>query len=328
MKVLLLGYSSIGKRRVIPALRRLGAKSIDVASLSKSASESPDDFSIRMFRDYDQALRETDAEVVYVSTVNSQHARWARKALESGFHVIVDKPALPTVAETEELIELAHRNQRCLAEATVYAFHPWIATARKIFEQAGTSPTHLLAAFSYPPVAPDNYRNFREPGGGALWDLGPYAITPGRLFFESAPSEIIGRRLSENTEVDTSFSIMALYSGGRSCTGSFGFTTGYLNRLDIVGPKMVITVERAFVPPPDSAMELSVREPDKVHSVQVPPADSFALFFEDFFRAIANCNYGDYTNYMLADALALERLRTSAFASPVAGSEPLKDRSR
>jgi dTDP-3,4-didehydro-2,6-dideoxy-alpha-D-glucose 3-reductase len=317
MKVLLLGYSSIGRRRVIPALRKLSAESMDVASLSRSP-EPTDAFPIRLFRDYDQALEQTNAEVVYVSTVNSQHARWVRRALESGFHVIVDKPAFLTVAETEDLIALARRSQRCLAEATVYAFHPWIATARKVFEQAGTSPSHLLAAFSYPPVAADNYRNFREHGGGALWDLGPYAVTPGRLFFNSGPTEIVGRRLSENAEVDTSFSMMALHAGGRSCTGSFGFTTGYINRLDIVGPKMVITVDRAFVPPPDAAMELIVRQPDKTHTVQVPSADSFAVFFEGLFEAISARNYDVYLTTMLADAQALERLRLSAFASPIA----------
>jgi dTDP-3,4-didehydro-2,6-dideoxy-alpha-D-glucose 3-reductase len=318
MKVLLLGYSSIGRRRVIPALRKLGAESVDVASFSKSAPDSPGDFPIRMFGDYDQALKQTDAEVVYVSTVNSQHAVWARMALQLGFHVVVDKPAFPTVALTQELIELADRNELCLAEATVYAFHPWIAAARSVFEQAGVSPTHLLAAFTYPPVAANNYRNFREPGGGALWDLGPYAITPGRLFFDSQPAEIVGRRLSENAEVDTSFSMIALYPDGRSCAGSFGFTTGYLNRLDIVGPKIAMTVDRAFVPPPDAAMELVVREPGRVQSVQVPCADSFALFFEDLFRKIATRNYGDYRAAMLQDALALERLRMSALASPIA----------
>src|ERR1017187_3688967 len=162
MKVLLIGYSSISKRRVIPALLSLGAESVDVASLSKSAWEWSSYLPLRMFRDYDQALDQTDAQAVYVSTVNSQHARWARKALQSGFHVIVDKPAFLSVAETQELIELAHRNQRCLAEATVYGCHPSISTARKAFEQAGSSPTHLLAVFSYPPVSFDNYRNFAE----------------------------------------------------------------------------------------------------------------------------------------------------------------------
>src|ERR1035438_2318397 len=148
MKVLLIGYSSISKRRVIPALLSLGAESVDVASLSKSAWEWSSYLPLRMFRDYDQALDQTDAQAVYVSTVNSQHARWARKALQSGFHVIVDKPAFLSVAETQELIELAHRNQRCLAEATVYGCHPSISTARKAFEQAGTSPTHLIVVWN------------------------------------------------------------------------------------------------------------------------------------------------------------------------------------
>ena len=317
MKVLFLGYSSISKRRVIPALQKLGAESVDVASLSKSASDWSSVLPVRMFSDYEQALDQSDAEIVYVSTVNSQHARWARKALQAGFHVIVDKPAFMSVAVTQELIELARLNQRCLAEATVYACHPLISRALEVFEQSGSSPSHLLAVFSYPPVSPDNYRNFLEPGGGALWDLGPYAITPGRLFFGRSPSEIIGRRLSENDEVETSFSMMALYPGGRSCTGSFGFTTGYLNRLEILGPGIVVTINRAFTPLPDSTAELIVREADKVRSIHVPPADSFAIFLEDFFHAVENRNHGDFKNSMLADAITLERLRMSAQASPI-----------
>jgi NDP-hexose-3-ketoreductase len=318
MKVLFLGYSSISKRRVIPALQKLGAESVDVASLSKSASDWSSDLPVKMFRDYEQALDQSDAQIVYVSTVNSQHAQWARKALQAGFHVIVDKPAFMSVAETQELIELARINQRCLAEATVYAFHPSISTALEVFEQSHSSPTHLLAVFTYPPVSPDNYRNFVEPGGGALWDLGPYAITPGRLLFGEVPSEIVGRRLSENDEVETSFSMMALYPGGRSCTGSFGFTTGYLNRLDILGPGIVVTINRAFTPPPDSTTELTVRESDKVRSIQVAPADSFALFLQAFFQAVASRNFGDFRDCMLADAITLERLRMSALASPIA----------
>lgn len=314
MKVLLLGYSSIARRRVLPALQSLGAESIDIASQSAAATEWPVTIPVRLFRNYDVALRQTDAAVVYVSTVNSHHGYWTRRALQSGFHVAVDKPAFLSVEETQELIELAERNQLCLAEATVYSYHPRIAMALGAFEQLGSAPTRVIAAFSFPPLAPEDFRYRRELGGGALLDLGPYAVTPGRIFFGASPTEILGRCLSasDNDQVDTSFSMLAIYPESRSCVGSFGYTTCYLNRLDIIGPGTVVTVDRAFSPPPDMTTDLIVRQRDQVSTIVVPPADSFALFLEDFFKAIAGHNHGDFPKRMLADALAINRLQTSA----------------
>jgi predicted dehydrogenase len=295
---------------VLPALLSLGATSIDVASSSAEVVEVGNAVAVHLFRDYDEALRQTDAQVVYVSTVNSLHAYWTRKALQQGFHVAVDKPAFLSVEETRELIELADRNHLCLAEATVYSYHPQIASALAAFEQTRSTPTHLLAVFSFPPLDADNFRYRVELGGGALWDLGPYAVTPGRLIFGDQPIELIGRRLSSRGRVDTGFGFMAMYAGGRCCVGSFGYTAGYLNRLDIIGPGTVVTIDRVFSPPANVDLELTIRQSEHVRTVRVPAADSFALFLEDFFDAIVR-DHRRFVECMLVDALALERLRSS-----------------
>ncbi|HWB95995.1 MAG TPA: Gfo/Idh/MocA family oxidoreductase [Bryobacteraceae bacterium] len=308
MKVLLLGYSDIAKRRVLPALRSLGA-AVDIASRSTAAIES----SGRWFRDYDTAISQTDAELVYISTVNNGHAQWTRRALEAGRHVAVDKPAFLTLEETHQLLELADRRRLCLAEATVYGYHPQCAMVREVFREAGATPTRLIAAFSVPPLSPQNFRYRAELGGGALWDLGPYAVTPGRIFFESPPSGIHAWRLSANDEVDTSFSMVGVYPDGRSCIGSFGYTTGYINRLDIIGPGVVVTMDRAFSPPPDLPMRLTVRRLNQVTAIEVPPSDSFRLFFDHLFSAIQGRNDRSFSQHLLADAEALHHLRESAF---------------
>lgn len=312
MKVLLLGYSNIARRRVLPAFQRLGVTKIDVASLSTTAVDSTNGVQVRLFRDYDQALRLTDAELVYVSTVNSGHAHWTRKALQQGFHVVVDKPAFLSVEEARDLTELAERQQRCLAEATVYSYHPQVALALAAFEETNVTPTHIIAAFSFPPLSPDNFRYRVEYGGGALWDLGPYAVSLGRVIFGASPSEVIGLRLSERDRVDTAFCMMASYPGGRGCSGAFGYTTGYLNRLDILGPGTVLTIDRAFSPPADAATMMTIRQNDQLRTIHVPPADSFALFLEDVLEAIVQRDYGRFSDLIIADALALDRLRRSA----------------
>jgi NDP-hexose-3-ketoreductase len=311
MKTLLLGYSDIARRRILPALRRVGITAIDIASRSAGAV-LPEHLPARLFEDYEEALRRTDAAIVYVSTVNSLHGHWARKALEAGFHVVVDKPACLGLPETFALVELANRKGACLAEAITYSHHPQIEAARRQFESAGTAPTHIVAAFSFPPLAATNFRYRADLGGGALWDLGPYAATLGRAFFHDPPIDIGAQTTEMRGPVETSFSMLTRYSEGRTCVGSFGFTTGYVNRLDLLGPGMTIGIDRAFSPPADRSLEIVVRHHDETTGIRIPPSDSFALFLDEVLAAISAGKAGLLASRMLDDAQALDRLRASA----------------
>lgn len=195
MKALLIGYSDIARRRVLPALSASGVDSIDIASISATKVDWPGKRKPRHFRDYDRALLESDADMVYISTVNNLHAELAQKALERGLHVVIDKPACLGLEATRHIVELARRKQLCLAEATVYAYHPRITRIRRAFEEIGSQPSHIVSVFSFPPHRPENFRYRADLGGGSMWDLGPYAVTPGRIFFGAASSEIVSRYL-------------------------------------------------------------------------------------------------------------------------------------
>ncbi|MDD5594496.1 MAG: Gfo/Idh/MocA family oxidoreductase, partial [Candidatus Margulisbacteria bacterium] len=218
MHILILGYSNIVKKRVLPALANIALVSqIDVASRSAAAQvELPPTMNGLTFADYDEALANSKAEVVYISTLNPLHAGLAAKALARGFHVIVDKPAVTDFPDAQKLVDLAREHRRCLAESTVFSYHPQIALARQAFITAKSTPTRITAVFSFPPRAADDYRYKKSLGGGALFDVGPYAIAPGRLFFQAEPSEIrcqINDRGGEDG-ADIAFSLLAVYPGG------------------------------------------------------------------------------------------------------------------
>ena len=53
------------------------------------------------------ALKNSDADIVYISLANSNHYFWAKKALENGYHVIVDKPLAKNYLQTKKLVQLA-----------------------------------------------------------------------------------------------------------------------------------------------------------------------------------------------------------------------------
>lgn len=313
MKLLLIGYSRIAQKRALPALAHIGLTHVDVASRTRADRVTlPEGVTGRVFDDYETALVHSTANLAYVSTVNSTHAVWAAEALRRGYHVVVDKPAFTSLDDTQRLLDLARQHKRCLAEATVYAYHPQIQIARQTFLDAGLQPTRLTATFSFPPLAADNFRYRKDYGGGALWDLGPYAVTPGRLFFGAEPEEISCRITGRGDEVETGFSMLATYPGGRAMVGHFGFNTGYCNRLEILGPHTTIAMERVFTTPAGQANVLHVNQHNQPQTVAVPPADSFALFFRAVVAALETGQFESLAQDLLSDASVLHRLRQAS----------------
>jgi len=316
MNILIIGYSAIAKKRILPALRKIEHISrIDIASRSSASGISDEaTFNGMVFNDYADAISKSKADLVYISLVNSSHAEWVEQALRRGCHVIVDKPAFTSIDDVRKLTDLARAKGLCLAEATVYGYHPQIKMTRDLFLQAGTQPTRLTISFSFPPFSEDNFRYQKHLGGGALWDLGSYAVSPGRIFFENEPDEVFCRVCTRSaaTGVDTSFSMLASYPGGRSMVGHFDFNTEYRNCINILGPGMSVDIDRVFTTPLDMENELQVRSNNRTKSVKTPPTDSFAVFLQSVFDAIRESSHQAFSETLLSDATVLHRLRKAA----------------
>src|SRR5262249_52496737 len=186
--LLVLGYGSIVSRRVLPA-----ALSLDTISRISVASRRPRpqaaDDGVAWFQSYDEALRSSGADAVYVSGVNTSHAEWVFRSLESGLHVMVDKPAFLDLATAERAVTMATRESRVLAEATVFAFHPQMRALQSELDSEGR-PLRVSATLTMPPFAPENFRYRADCGGGSLYDLGPYVAGANRLLFGTSPATV------------------------------------------------------------------------------------------------------------------------------------------
>ncbi len=313
MKLLVCGGSDIFFRRVLPGLPGLGVTAVEVATKSGRRAPGEVPLPVAWRDDALAAIEDSPAEAVYVTTENSRHAALAMAALENGRHVIVDKPAFPDAATATRAADLAAKKGLVLAEATVWADHPRLVALRQAFAAAGSAPTRISAVFSFPPLPPDNFRHRPECGGGALYDLGPYAASPGRVLFGQAPEAAFCRILSHGPAVETAFACLLLYPGGKSLAGTFGFDTGYANRLEVLGPGLAAAMDRAFTPPPAADLSLSLNTPAGARTETVPAADAFAAFFG---RAFAAMRTGEgrqeLLGALLEDAGTLEMLRKSA----------------
>ena len=309
MRLLILGYSSIAERRVIPAAAKVAA--IDKISIASKSRPQPNDWPkpSRFFTDYETALRESDSDIVYLSLPNSMHEPWVLTALAAGKHVIVDKPAAIMPEASERAVNEARRTNRVLAEATVFGYHPQFEMLADFVTENGPL-TCVDAQFIIPPLPIGNFRNRRELGGGCLLDMGPYAAGVIRLLGGGRPSHLTGLVGASHPEtgVDMGFSVQARLSNGGIFSGQFSFDGEYQNRLLVVTRSGSVITERVFTPPADRKIEWRQRVRNVESAVKFEVADTFALFLESVARAVASGDHEGLHRDLLDDAECRARI--------------------
>jgi predicted dehydrogenase len=312
MRLLILGYSSIVERRVMPAAAKVDAiAQISIASKSRPQPEGWPKQG-RFFNDYAAALRDSDSDLIYLSLPNAMHEHWVMAALAAGRHVVVDKPAMMTLAASERAVDAARRANRVVAEATVFGYHPHLEALAAFAVEQGP-PTQAAVQFIIPPLPIGNFRNHRELGGGCLLDMAPYAAATMRILGGGAASEITalaGGRHPE-TGVDMGFSVLARLGNGGAFSGHFSFEGEYQNRLLVVGRSGSVLIERVFTPPADHRMEWRRRVRNVDDVVTFEPADTFARFLAAVTSAIDGGDHESFHRDLLSDARCRDMIATA-----------------
>ena len=313
MRLLILGYSSIVERRVIPAAAKVEAISSRYRSQAR-AGRRPDGWPKqgRFFNDYAAALRDSDSDLVYLSLPNAMHEHWVMAALAAGKHVVVDKPAMMTLAGSERAVEEARRVNRARRGGDGVRLSSAIRGARGLRRRtrsadAGRRAIHHSAA------ADRQFSQSRDLGGGCLLDMGPYAAATMRILGGGAASEITalaGGRHPE-TGVDMGFSVLARLGNGGAFSGHFSFEGEYQNRLLVVGRSGSVLIERVFTPPADHQMEWRRRVRNVDDVVTFEPADTFARFLAAVTSAIGGGDHESFHRDLLSDARCRDMIATA-----------------
>jgi UDP-2-acetamido-3-amino-2,3-dideoxy-glucuronate N-acetyltransferase len=90
---------------------------------------------IAVYKDYDVALREVDAQAVVISTPAALHYTMVRLALEAGKDVYVEKPLALSVEEGSDLVDLAQKNDRILFVGHILHYHPGVVKIKRMVDE-------------------------------------------------------------------------------------------------------------------------------------------------------------------------------------------------
>ena len=182
-----------------------------------SKNQNPQEIypSVQVVRDLDNVLNDPEIELVCISTPNETHFDYAKKALLAGKHVLVEKPMTATVAEANELIELAKSKSLMLSIFQNRRFDSDFLTVKSVIESGvlGKLLSYEAHFDRYKPTL--NVKKWKEvqgPSNGILYDLGSHLIDQTIALFGS-PNKVWGETFTqrENSEIDDAFDIRLDY---------------------------------------------------------------------------------------------------------------------
>lgn len=218
VKTALLAYGGSGKLFHAPFLNVHEGYEL-IGAWERSKKNIQKDYPQTKSFDSLEDVLQSDAELIIVNTPIYTHYEYAKKALEAGKHVLVEKAFVATSSEAEELDNIAIEKNLKLC---VYQNRRWdsdFLTTQNIL-QSGELGEILEAEIRFerynPNLSPKAWKEKNQPGSGILMDLGAHIIDQALVLFgwpEAVFADI--RTLRPNSEVNDFFDILLFYPNNR-----------------------------------------------------------------------------------------------------------------
>jgi predicted dehydrogenase len=138
---------------------------------------------VRLTRSFDDLLHDPEIGAVALAVDAGSHHRLARRALEAGRHVFVEKPLALTVADSEELCVVAERNRRTLMVGHLLLYHPKILVAKRALEAGELGEIRYLHSQRV------NLGVVRA-NENAWWSLAPHDVAVATFFLGGSPATV------------------------------------------------------------------------------------------------------------------------------------------
>ena len=296
MKVLILGYSNIVKKRVLSILKE---KKFKIFIASKSYKKKIPGIK-EQFQSYEYALKKCKPNIVYISLPNSKHFEWAQKSLKHKYNTIIDKPITSNVKQLDELKKLTKKNKILLVESTFFNYHIQIKKIIRMYKN--DTYKKINAKFVIPEPDKKSILMSKKLQGGVLMDMGPYISSIPRLF---NLKRLIKKRIKIKKNKDKlimSIKFLMNFKEG-DYNGFFKFGGKYKNQIIITNKKTKSFITRVFSPPYDENLILKSISKKKEKIIKFKKDNSFRNFFVEVLKIIKEKKFNFYYKRMRHDTV-------------------------
>ncbi|HZQ81521.1 MAG TPA: Gfo/Idh/MocA family oxidoreductase [Gaiellaceae bacterium] len=244
-----LRYGLIGAGVVagmhLEALRGLdGVELVGISDLNREAAAArAHDAGCRAFADAGELLAE-ELDVVVIGTPHPSHAELAIAALETGAHVLCEKPLAPEAREADAMIAAADRAGRLLGVCFQQRFRPVIRAAKRLIDDGRLGPL-VRASIVDPLYRPHAYYasadwrgTWKGEGGGVLMNQAPHTLD--LLCHLAGPPQTawgVAERRAQPMEAEDTATALLAYENGAVGTLAVSTLEPGVQRIELVGDR-------------------------------------------------------------------------------------------
>lgn len=251
LKLGILGFANIAHNSIIPAAAETDTIEVTAIATRGGSKEGEIRSSVpetSLFEDYASLVESDEIEAVYIPLPNSLHVEWTLHALESGKHVLCEKPFSLDAARAEEAVEKARESGLTLMEGFMFRLHPQTRRLAELIEE-GTVGTvrQVTAQFGHLLDDAQDVRGIGTLGGGALGDVGCYAVSAVRLAFGGEPRRASAFARFDEEDADQELAGILEFDEGIGIV-SCSISSARREQLEITGTEGRLILEAPFRP--------------------------------------------------------------------------------
>ncbi|MBR2806019.1 MAG: Gfo/Idh/MocA family oxidoreductase [Oscillospiraceae bacterium] len=164
----------------------------------------------KVYDSIDEVFTDNDVDIIYITTPHNTHYGFMKNALENGKHVLVEKSVTLNSRELNEMVALARGNGLVLAEAMTIWHMPLYKKLWALIESGQMGKVQMMTV---------NFGSFKDYdmtnrffnldlAGGAMLDIGVYALSAVRSFMSESPDSVLSQWRSSPTGSDEQSTVL------------------------------------------------------------------------------------------------------------------------
>ncbi len=292
-----IGCASIAEKYMIPALlesQNFNLKYVASRDIGKAKYFSKK-FKCLYLNCYEDLIKDKNLQAIYMPLPTGLHYMWAKKALNAGKHLFIEKSLASNLKEARKIINLAKEKNLLIMENYMFEFHSQQKWVKQVIKNDLQRLHSFNAFFAFPELSRDNFRYNKQLGGGSLLDAGGYVIKALKVFFPEYKTEYINSNLYYlKNGVDIAGTANFMLSNNLNNISAnlfFGFDHEYRCGIEIWGSGGFLQTNRTFTAPPSFEPNASLIIKNKFKNFTLDQDNHFLKIINHF----ADCiNSGDF----------------------------------
>lgn len=174
----------------------------------------------KVYDDYNDMFTDSDVDVIYITTPHNTHIEFMKKAIRNGKHILVEKSITLNSRELNEAMELAALHNVVIGEAMTIYHMPVYKKLKEILDSGRLGKINLITMNfgSYKEYNMNNRFFNRNLAGGAMLDIGVYALSFIRYFMTEKPDKLLSQLKKAPTGVDEQAGLLLMNNDGQMAT--------------------------------------------------------------------------------------------------------------